>query len=32
MNRTLIKNYIDMQPQKIVAKMDLKKMKLNTKR
>ena len=25
MNRTLIKNYIDMQPQKIVAKMDLKK-------
>ena len=25
MNRTLIKNYIDMQPQKVVAKMDLGK-------
>lgn len=25
MNRTLIKNYIDVQPQKIVAKMDLEK-------
>lgn len=25
MNRTLIKNYIDIQPQKIVAKMDLEK-------